>query len=244
MTRTAEALRLLCALAESLERDADLPSALATIVREVCRACGWAGGESWTPSGEVLRPGPSWFQPGLGGFARRSRVYRFRKGEGLPGRVWASGKPAWVRDVRQDANFPRRDWAKRAGLRAGLGAEFGQIHLGAVQRLGHGRRLGHGAAEAGLDAGVKGVDAFRFALAVVVVEFLGIGAGGLGQDGGGGLAAVAHLVQNLEGAAGSQVMGQVQVVGGCLAPQFRFQDLAVVGGVFAGHQRRDARVAP
>lgn len=116
-----KALRLLCSLAESLERDGDLPNALRTILREVCRSCGWAGGESWTPSGDLLMPGPSWFRPGLGEFARRSRACRFRRGEGLPGRVWSSRKPAWVRDVRRDANFPRRDWAKRAGLRSGLG---------------------------------------------------------------------------------------------------------------------------
>ncbi|HEX7898101.1 MAG TPA: GAF domain-containing sensor histidine kinase [Planctomycetota bacterium] len=116
----SDALKLLCALAESLERDGDLPTALATIVKEVCRSCGWVGGESWTPAGDRLRPGPSWFRPGFSEFARRSRDYRFRRGEGLPGRVWASRKPAWVRDVRDDLNFPRRGLARVVGLRAGL----------------------------------------------------------------------------------------------------------------------------
>ena len=39
-------------------------------------------------------------------------------GEGLPGRVWASGEPAWIADVRADASFPRGPSAARAGLRA------------------------------------------------------------------------------------------------------------------------------
>jgi len=39
-------------------------------------------------------------------------------GEGLPGRVWATGEPAWIIDAPDDANFPRAAAARRAGLRA------------------------------------------------------------------------------------------------------------------------------
>ena len=122
--RSEEALRLLCALAGSLEQEADLGAALAGVVRQVCRSCGWASGDTWIPDarGVVLVPGPSWSrpEPRLRAFGRGSRVYRFRRGEGLPGRVWKSRRPAWVRDVRCDANFPRRRLARAAGLRAGL----------------------------------------------------------------------------------------------------------------------------
>lgn len=40
----------------------------------------------------------------------------FPAGVGLPGRVLATGKPAWVRDVVTDPNYPRRDVAFQAGL--------------------------------------------------------------------------------------------------------------------------------
>lgn len=123
-SRSDEALRLLCALAVSLEHETGLAAALAAILRQVCRSCGWAAGDSWIPDarGEALVPGPSWSgtEPRLRAFARGSRVYRFRRGEGLPGRVWRARRPAWVRDVRCDANFPRRRLARAAGLRAGL----------------------------------------------------------------------------------------------------------------------------
>lgn len=125
MAGSAEPLKLLCALAESLDQQSDLPSMLAAVLRQVCRSCGWVGGESWLPSprGDSLLPGPAWWRrgPGLRDFARRSRDWRFRRGEGLPGRVWRSKRPAWVRDVRLDANFPRRGLARAAGLRGGLG---------------------------------------------------------------------------------------------------------------------------
>ena len=42
-------------------------------------------------------------------------------GEGLPGRVVASGRPAWIVDAPADANFPRAEVARRGGLRAGFG---------------------------------------------------------------------------------------------------------------------------
>jgi PAS domain S-box-containing protein len=53
-------------------------------------------------------------------FAQVSRATQFKKGEGLPGRVWASGEPAWIRDVVVDPNFPRAKAAKEAGLHGGF----------------------------------------------------------------------------------------------------------------------------
>jgi PAS domain S-box-containing protein len=40
------------------------------------------------------------------------------KGEGLPGRVWESGEPAWIVDATMEGNFPRAEAARRAGLHA------------------------------------------------------------------------------------------------------------------------------
>ena len=42
-------------------------------------------------------------------------------GEGLPGRVFESGEPVWMIDAPEDANFPRADIARRAGLHAAFG---------------------------------------------------------------------------------------------------------------------------
>lgn len=42
------------------------------------------------------------------------------KGEGLPGRAFASGQPEWVTDVRSDEQFLRASLARRLGLRTGF----------------------------------------------------------------------------------------------------------------------------
>lgn len=119
-----EELRLLHALTLALDKSENLSSALAIVLREVCRTTGWELGEAWLPSPDqvVLNLGPTW-QAGsdrLRRFIAGSRKYAFRRGEGLPGRVWASGQPLWVTDVRADPNFPRFRMAQKIGLKAGF----------------------------------------------------------------------------------------------------------------------------
>lgn len=53
----------------------------------------------------------------LQAFGDHSTSIQFARGEGLPGRVWASNEPAWIADVAHDKNFPRAAAAKEAGLR-------------------------------------------------------------------------------------------------------------------------------
>jgi PAS domain S-box-containing protein len=42
-------------------------------------------------------------------------------GEGLPGRVLATGEPAWLTDAPKDANFPRAEAARHSGWHAAFG---------------------------------------------------------------------------------------------------------------------------
>ncbi len=54
-------------------------------------------------------------------FSKQTFAASFEKGTGLPGRVWASTKPAWIEDVTNDSNFPRSFVAKEAGVHSGFG---------------------------------------------------------------------------------------------------------------------------
>lgn len=54
-------------------------------------------------------------------FGARCREFAFARGIGLPGRVWASGDPAWIVDVVLDGNFPRARIAADADIHGGMG---------------------------------------------------------------------------------------------------------------------------
>jgi signal transduction histidine kinase/CheY-like chemotaxis protein len=54
-------------------------------------------------------------------FDQLSQNTAFKKGHGLPGRVWESGKPFWIDNVVEDPNFPRAAVALREGLRGAFG---------------------------------------------------------------------------------------------------------------------------
>lgn len=123
-TRASSDGALLQALTLALAERNSVPSALRTVLRRVCEATGWVVGEAWSPSParEAVEWRAAWHRPSrrLGRFVAASRGWRFKPGQGLPGRVWTRARPAWILDVRRDRNFPRAASARLAGLRAGF----------------------------------------------------------------------------------------------------------------------------
>jgi PAS domain S-box-containing protein len=101
-----------------------LTEASPIILQAICDGLGWDIGAIWTvdEAAGVLRCLALWNTPSLqaASFSAATRETAFRKGAGLPGRVWASEEPVWITDVMQDPNFPRAPWAALAQLHGAL----------------------------------------------------------------------------------------------------------------------------
>ena len=124
LVKTEEELRLLQTIILTVIEAKDTHAAFGLVLRKVCEATGWIYGEAWVPgpNGEQLECCPSWYSKveGLEKFRKVSEGCSFLPGKGLPGRVWMSKKPVWIRDVTVDANFPRVNLAREHGLKAAM----------------------------------------------------------------------------------------------------------------------------
>jgi PAS domain-containing protein len=90
----------------------------------IAQSLGWELGAVWEVDAQDgrLRCVRTWHAGDrTAEFEALSEALALAPGEGLPGRVLASGQPAWIVDAPEDAGFPRADAARRGGLRAGFG---------------------------------------------------------------------------------------------------------------------------
>jgi PAS domain S-box-containing protein len=113
----ASLLRLEHAVAEIIDLGA-ADQVFPALLGSVGAALGWSVGGVWTVSAGELHQVASWNDPAYAHFVRVSQGLALGPGQGLPGRVWRGGEPAWIRDVRTDPDFPRAAAAVEAGLAA------------------------------------------------------------------------------------------------------------------------------
>ena len=120
-------LRLLQKIAVAANEAQGVEEAFQNAVDEVCAHTGWPVGHVYVPAEDrpdVLEPTGIWHldEPQrFETFRRVTEATDFAIGEGLPGRVLALGRPAWIVDVTKDANFPRAKHAEDIGVRGGFG---------------------------------------------------------------------------------------------------------------------------
>ncbi len=102
-----------------------LTDAAPKILQALCENLEWEVGVLWQVdrTADELRCLDLWVSPALptDEFVTATVPYTFKRGVGLPGRVWAAGDAVWIADVLADANFPLALSAQAVGLHGAFG---------------------------------------------------------------------------------------------------------------------------
>ncbi len=119
-------LEMLQKVTAAANTSANVDEALQTTLEAICNHTGWPVGHVYRKEkteGGLLKPTKLWHlhDPGrFETFRSETESMPFDAGVDLPGRVLASGEPAWIMDVTQDDNFLRAQAAIEAGMRGGF----------------------------------------------------------------------------------------------------------------------------
>lgn len=121
---TEKHLSIQYSISKALAESQTFNDASQKVLQSICEGLGWQLGMIWIVDNKagVLRLESAWGRNDLKdtdkGMTDPGRI--FKKGIGLPGRVWKQNKAVWVPDVTLDNNFPRAPFALAMGIHAGL----------------------------------------------------------------------------------------------------------------------------
>ena len=127
--KQAETYEQLVHKASQMAAESDsFEESLQLCVNIVCDMTGWPVGHVYLlpdeeADGERLKPTGIWHcdHDDHAEFREVTERTQLTSGEGLPGRIWASGEAAWVVDVQKDSNFPRAKVCEKIGVRGAFG---------------------------------------------------------------------------------------------------------------------------
>lgn len=114
-------------VSEKANSAVNLNDMLAFTLEKICLAIGWPVGHVYLVSPKddrLLEPSGIWHcedDERFHLFKKVTNETSFSINEGLPGRVLATGKPAWIVDVNVDNNFPRNKKASKLGVKGAFG---------------------------------------------------------------------------------------------------------------------------
>ncbi|HZP57271.1 MAG TPA: PAS domain-containing protein [Dehalococcoidia bacterium] len=113
-------------VAEILAYADTLEDAAVPLLRLVCEMLSWQWGALWLVDADEAQirciSTYSSNPEAQADLDHESRARPFARGTGLPGRVWESGKAAWIADVGTDDNAPRAPYVLALGLRSAFAA--------------------------------------------------------------------------------------------------------------------------
>lgn len=137
--RTENRLALQYAVTQILSESRDFSESAKRILQAACEHLDWEVGALWNVDREhgVLRAVEICHATAreTPEFDRLTRSLTLEKGIGLPGRILATRKAAWIPNVAEDQNFPRTAAASREGLHGAFGFPIilGQEILGVIE---------------------------------------------------------------------------------------------------------------
>ena len=102
------------------------PAALTNAITSIVKDKGFSLGIAWTPKGDTLVSTDTPFYASdakAGAFKKKSEEFKFPKGKGMPGRIWANKKGEVKDDVQTftPEQYPRVAVAKEGGLKGCYG---------------------------------------------------------------------------------------------------------------------------
>ncbi|MBC8123508.1 MAG: EAL domain-containing protein [Gemmatimonadaceae bacterium] len=113
------------AVTQVLAESATLSEATPKLLWIITESLGWDLGELWMVDKQagLLRFVENWHSPRLQIplFEAATHLLAFAPGVGLPGQIWASGRPVWFTDLISDQSFQRARTACEEGLRGAFG---------------------------------------------------------------------------------------------------------------------------
>jgi diguanylate cyclase (GGDEF)-like protein/PAS domain S-box-containing protein len=127
MNRQRKLLKILHETAVIANNASNSQEAISEALSTVCAETDWPVGHAYmvtTDGSDVLESSRIWHFREAARYQELRRVTEassFSRGQGLPGRVMAAGRPMWIADIRNDPNFPRATLLKDTEIKAAFG---------------------------------------------------------------------------------------------------------------------------
>lgn len=127
LKKAKQEAELLNKVTEIVSESETFDIALEKCLDSICGTTQWPIAHVYIPSlegEEELTPTRIWHlgdEKVFSIFRNTTEKIRFKKGEGLPGRIWESKQPTWINNVQTDKSFFRKELAEVLGIKGAFG---------------------------------------------------------------------------------------------------------------------------